>query len=313
MGRRIVYESWLSTTYKGQDGYDIPLCNDKTIQKFNRINDFNFKCYSDYQSFYLEDHDASSIPSIRAKIIQFLLSDGVINIRLNSVTIDVLDEYFEKRKQNAARPTYESMVSYLGGFFEFLRNEGIVPDIYDAEKYRAWAADCPDRENSAAQALTAEQVSEFRNHLVAGSTEHQVFRELLYVFDMRYYTNFENHQIKTLSLTENVDIQTHTIRFEDEISQVPPEVIENIIALDKAERFGNLLTVNQYIKNMRPILEEYDFENIRPKDIKETRKKCFFECPQCGRSFEATVDNWCGRQYNEDGKIWIVCKECGNG
>lgn len=313
MDRSLIYDNWLSTVYKGQDGYDAPLCNEKTIDKFNNVNDFNFKCYADYQDFYLETHDTASIPSIRAKIIQFLLSDSVIRIPLSSVTKEILDDFFETRKQTVARQTFESIVSYLSGFFEFLRNEGIVPNIFDAEKYRVWASECPDRENTAAQALTAEQVSEIRSHLTNGSAEHPVYREFLYVFDMRYYTNFENHQIKTLSLLENVDIQEHAIIFEGESSRVPSEVIDNIIALNNANRLGNLLTVNQYIKNMRPIFEEFDFENIRPKDIKETRKNCFLKCPQCGRKFEAVIDNWCGRQYSEDGKIWIVCRECGNG
>jgi len=313
MDRSTIYGKWLSTTYKSQDGYDTPLCNERTIQKFNSVNDFNLKCYADYQDFYLETRDAASIPSIRAKIVQFLLSDGVKNIPLSSTTKEILDAYFETRKQNAARKTFESIVSYLGGFFDFLCIKEIIPDIFDAEKYRAWAAECPEREDSAAQALTAEQVSEFRNHLIVGSTEHPEYMEFLYVFDMRYYTAFEKHQIKTLSLAENVDIQTNTISFGDETIQVPPEVVENIIALDKAKRLGNLLNIDQYIKNMRPILEEYDFENVRLKDIKETSRKCFFECPQCGRRFEAIVDNWCGRQFNENGKIWIVCRECGNG
>ena len=54
MDRSTIYGKWLSTTYKSQDGYDTPLCNERTIQKFNSINDFNLKCYADYQDFYLE-------------------------------------------------------------------------------------------------------------------------------------------------------------------------------------------------------------------------------------------------------------------
>ena len=73
MDRSEIYDKWLTTTYRNQDGYDTPLCNRKTIQKFNEVNDFNLRCYSDYQDFYLRTHDVASIPSIRAKIIQFLL------------------------------------------------------------------------------------------------------------------------------------------------------------------------------------------------------------------------------------------------
>lgn len=141
-----------------------------------------------------------------------------------------------------------------------------------------------------------------------------MYREYLYVFDMLYYSDFENHQIKSLTVSDNVDVQSNLIRFGDSICHVPIRVIENILVLNETGRLGNLLNVRQYILNMRPLLEEeFDFENIRPKDIKETRKKCFLQCPQCGRRFEAVIENWCGMQYSETGEIWIVCKECENG
>ena len=313
MDRSEIYSIWLATTYRNQDGYDTPLCNNKTIQKFDGVNDFNLRCYADYQDFYLSTRDVASIPSIRAKILQFLLSDGAKNIPLKDITVSVLDEFFENRKQVAARQTFESIVSYLGGFFEFLQNEKIVSTIFDSEKYRAWALECPDGNGNAAQAMRAGQVSEFRNYLLAEADEHPVYREYLYVFDMLYYSDFENQQIKTLSVSDNVDAQSCLIKFSDKSCQVPPQVIENILALNEMGRLGNLLNVRQYILNMRPLLEEFDFENLRPKDIKETRKRCFFQCPQCGRSFEAVIENWCGMQYSETGEIWIVCKECGNG
>lgn len=314
MDRNKIYSTWLATTYRSQDGYDTPLCNEKTIQKFNGVNDFNLKCYADYQEFYLSTRDVASIPSIRAKILQFLLSNGVKSIPLSDVTESILDEFFENRKQTAARQTFESIVSYFSGFFEFLQSERIVSNVFASEKYRAWALECPDSNSKAAQPMRARQVSEFRNYLLAEAVEHPVYREYLYVFDMLYYSDFENHQIKSLTVSDNVDVQSNLIRFGDSICHVPIRVIENILALSDTGRLGNLLNVRQYILNMRPLLEEeFDFENIRPKDIKETRKKCFLQCPQCGRRFEAVIENWCGMQYSETGEIWIVCKECGNG
>ena len=90
MNRTDIYNRWLTTVYTGQDGCDVPLCNDITIQKFNLINDFNFQCYSDYQDYYVGEHELSSIPSIRSKIIKFLLSDTIINKTLDSVTEEEL-------------------------------------------------------------------------------------------------------------------------------------------------------------------------------------------------------------------------------
>ena len=36
-------------------------------------------------------------------------------------------------------------------------------------------------------------------------------------------------------------------------------------------------------------------------------------CPECGEKFEAVAENWCVKQYTEDGKQIIVCREnCGH-
>lgn len=313
MDRSKIYSMWLATTYRNQDGHDTPLCNNRTIQKFNDVNEFNIRCYADYQDFYLKTHDVASMPSIRAKILQFLLSDGVKCIQLKDITADIVDKFFEDRKQTTVKKTFETIVSYLSGFFEFLQNERIISNVFDSEKYRTWALECPDSNSKAAQPMRAGQVSEFRNYLLAEAVEHPVYREYLYVFDMLYYSDFENRQIKSLTVLDNVDVQSNLIRFGDSICKVPIRVIENILTLNETGRLGNLLNIRQYILNMRPLFEEeFDFENLRPKDIKETRKKSFHQCPQCGQSFEAVIENWCGMQYNETGEIWIVCKECGN-
>lgn len=33
--------------------------------------------------------------------------------------------------------------------------------------------------------------------------------------------------------------------------------------------------------------------------------------PQCSKEYEAVVDNWCAKQFRENGKFWIVCRRCG--
>lgn len=39
----------------------------------------------------------------------------------------------------------------------------------------------------------------------------------------------------------------------------------------------------------------------------------FWRCPECGEKFEAVAENWCVKQYTENSKQIIVCREnCGH-
>lgn len=311
MNRQTIYKKWLSTTYKGQDGREIPLCDESTIQSFELVNDSNFAYYAEYQDYYIENKKASSIPSIRAEIIKFLLSDPMRYTPLECITVDALDAYILSRKSSIRmRNTFINKINYLSGFFDYLKTSGKISITFDYEMYKRWADDYPETNHNKAKSLTPKQISEFRYKLVAGSVRFPEYREYLYVFDMKYYTDFEDYQIQSLSI-ENIK-DDHTIIIDNIISHVPYEVINNIIELHRTNKLGTLLTVRQYIIYMKSIFDELDFENLRPKDIKASKNNLSFKCPQCGHSYEAIVDYWCAKEFCDEGKIWIVCKRCGN-
>lgn len=314
MDRKAIYQKWLSTTYKGQDGEDTPLCEKSTLLKFDKVNDHNFGHYVEYQNDYIDVQGKSilSLTRIRSEILEFLLSEGLSNLPLKSVTADILDAHMLNRKNGATKKTFNNRINYLAGFFDFLSSKGILPNIFDSEKYRIWAESCPTPKENATKPLTPKHISEFRQKLIDDSEEHPRYREYLYVLDMLYYTEFDKNQIKNISFKNNVNCKGRTIFIDGQVVQVPQDVVDNIKYLDEAGRLGKLLRTDQYIKYMKPIFEQLDFENIRIKDIEESKKTLSFCCPQCHKPFEATIDNWCARQYSKDGKLWIVCMRCGN-
>ena len=314
MDRKIIYDAWQKTTYKGQGGENTPFCEKLTLQKFDQVSDHNFGHYVDYQNDYIDVQRKSilSFTRIRSEILEFLLSDGISNLPLEAVTSEILDTYMLKRKEGATRQTFTNRISFLAGFFEFLRSKGINTTTFDSDKYRQWAESCPAPKENALKPLTPKNISEIRQKLIDGADEYPRYREYLYVLDMLYYTDYEKSQIKNLSFSENVRCETMTIVIDGREAQVPQEVIDNIEHLHKSGVLGKLLRIDQYIKYMKPIFEQLDFDNIRIKDIEESKKTLSFCCPQCHRPFEATIENWCARQYTPNGKLWIVCRECGD-
>ena len=135
--------------------------------------------------------------------------------------------------------------------------------------------------NNHKQSLTARQISEFYN-----SYSDRI--DYLYIFANRIIT------------------------IEGYSQKVPDSIIRNILTLYTQRKLNKLPHVNQFVSNLKPFFEKIGFENFKAKDITETKKKLLLRCPQCGNEFEAIIDNWCAIQYAENGKLWIICRECGN-
>lgn len=313
MDRAPIYEKWLKTTYIGQEGKETPLCDDGTLSKFDRINDHNFGYYVDYQEYYIsQGKKVSSIPTRRSEIYEFLIFIEGSGAFLEDVTEDMLNTHMLSRKRDSTKSTFTNRISYLSGFFAYLHEKGIISFVFDSLEYKSWAKELPDPKENKEKPLNLEQVSKFRQMLIDQSYDYPKYREYLYVFDMLYYTQFNDNQIQNLSLRNNVDVSNRVIKIDEVKATVPQEVIDNIVFLDSSGKLGQLLRVLQYVKYMKPLLNEIGFENVRKTDIVVSKDNLSFRCPQCNTSFEATIDNWCARQYSKDGKLWIVCKRCGN-
>lgn len=292
-----------------QSGKKVTFCGKSVINDFNKICDQNFEFYVLYQDHYLNEEKKSllSMLGIRSKIKDFLLSDELSNKPLNIVPLETIDMYFYNvyATNNDTKKTFISRVDYINGFLKYLFEQGLIPKKFNSEKFRGLQFKEEATDKNKKKAITPKQVSEFH-------AKCKDKPEYLYVFDMKYYTDFDDEQIQSLTM-KNVDISNRTITIDEKSVVVPESVINNIIEIDRSNRLGELAGVKQYFIYLKPVFEELGFKNIKPKDITlETKKRLSFTCPQCGNEYEAIVENWCAVQYTESGAFWIVCRGCGS-
>lgn len=308
MDRENIYSEWLSKKIIGQSGNPETFCSKELRIKFDKICDENFLFYVNYQSYYLntKKDGENSIKGIRSKILDFLLSTELSNNSLAQINDDVIDDYFMNiYKSNSERQsTYISRINYISGFFGFLFSQNYISHQFNFGKYRNLQFNEERPSNNHKQSLTARQISEFYN-----SYSDRI--DYLYIFEMKYYTSFNDRQIQNISI-ENVDIANRIITIEGYSQKVPDSIIRNILTLYNQRKLNKLPHVNQFVSNLKPFFAKIGFENFKAKDITETKDKLLLRCPQCGNEFEAIIDNWCAIQYAENGKLWIICRECGN-
>jgi len=305
MDRKAIYEEWQNKKVEGQNRKLTKFCDERTIKKVEQICDRNFYYYVQYQN-YLEDGlnkkeiTYSSLKTKRSKILNFLISKELGNQPLEIMNQETLDKYFNRICDSVEEQTFVNAVNNIKSFLKYLNEKGYILNNYDFPELKNLTS---KTEKNSMKPLTAEQISKFYDR-------YKDKPEYLYIFDMEYYTDFDDNVIENLSM-DNVDIVNKTVTLGNKKITVPTVIIDHILRLEKKNKLGRLLTVISYFSKFKPIFQEMGFNNIKPKDIKETREKLSFRCPQCGKTYEAIVDNWCVVQYTENGKLWIVCRDCG--
>lgn len=227
MDREQIYAEWLNTTIIGQGGKTEPLCSKGTLKEFEKICDDNFFFYSSYQSYYIstKKDGNSSIKGIRSKLLHFLLSKEIANNSLEYLTDSTLDSYFMTiyNSNSERKRTFISRINYVSGFLKYLFSQNLIPSKFDYNKYRNLKFDEETPSDNLKRALTARQISEFYHYYSDNS-------EYLYVFEMKYYTEFNDKQIQHLSI-DNIDIPNRIITIDGKSQKVPDSIIRNILEL----------------------------------------------------------------------------------
>jgi len=295
MDRKIFYDKWNSLMFDGT-----VFCDKQSMKGFDKFTDFNFELYVKWQDDYLsqENFKISSFRNRRSKIIDFLKSAP----DLNKITSTEINDYFMRHLGKEADKTYTSRIDLIKAFFLFSKK--YIDIEYDFERLRLKSSEMETSEKNTMKALTAEQVS-----LCMQRYKNDITK--LYIFKMLYYTNFTKDDITKITYA-NYDAIDHSFRYKKKHEYISSDLA---LLVEQAKRLPILNTksdIGSIMDEMKEELREYNIDNFKPKDLTATKEKTFWKCPQCGSKYEATIENWCAKQFTDEGELWIVCKrKCG--
>ena len=277
-------------TLQGKNGK--PLFGSDTIDRLFRLPEQSLSDYLSYLDYVESNGNIYTIPTYRSKQLNFLEYVSDKGYELRTITQNVVDEYFEKYdyEENNER------VNYLKPFLAFFSLGNI-----DIEKFRRKSN---KKKVAKMKRLSAENISEARYKFRNDAKK-------LFVFEMIYYTEFSMTEIGEIQ-REHIDYSSRSISYCGKES-VLPEKLMAFIQKNESILFDESFDMTTTIEKIREDLAEYGMDNLTATDGKETRKALFWTCPQCGKQFEAVAENWCVKQYTQDGENWIVCREyCGH-
>lgn len=298
--RERLYQEWKNKRYNGQ-----ALCSQKMIEKFKKISDENFKCFVEYQNYFIDSGNMKKIgtfKTIRSKIIDFLSSDVIKDVNIIQLSQELIEDYFISFLRQESDNTYNARLSYIKRFIEFFSDR--MENELDFICLRLKKDEIVESELYVKKSLTAQQIALCRN-------EYKDDLKKLYIFEMFYYTQFNKEELKNITYSD-FDIIDSSISFQGKKAYVPKNLANIIEQLKDDPILSRSYDFDYLIEQMKEELKKYEIMNFKPKDLTETRNAVYWRCPQCGSEYEAVVGNWCAKQYTEDGDLWIVCREkCG--
>lgn len=294
MDREQVYKRWMSQKMSNGEA----VAGKGTINSCRKLSNENFDIFYNYVESIIGDKAFKNRRSVILKFLVYLNDEGV---DLKNVSQKNIDRYFEycKAEKNEKDTNINKRVSFLKSFLSYCGN--IIPEKLDVGKFRINKAKM--KVKNPMKALTIKQLEQCR----------ELYRdnlEKLYIIEMLYETECTDDDLVELTYT-SFDVIEQCFRHNGKKISVSHTLTNIIEKIKYSKVFSNKYHVMTLIEHMKEELQEIGIENIKPQDLKKTRKMMMYKCPECNKEYEAIVENWCAKQYRYDGKFWIVCRRCG--
>ncbi len=275
--------------------------NESTINTIQKLNEWHREMFINYFYSFLEKGNLKSFKSHRYAIL-FFLSKPSINgkpfsmitqIDLDDLLTELMSDIGSKfqNNQNAIKnyfTFYKAQLSFAPKFITISKNEKtlINPVI----------------------PITCKELEEIRK-IIKEEPYLQFIFELAYENHIRFEDS-KKYSEKAYDRT-NFRFKTNNNKY----ITLSDKLINLVKQIENTDEFKNTRYKHGFSKEVLfAKLDENGFKRaLKSSDVNEALEKSnSFRCPECGHIFEAIADNWIVKRYNEDGNLWIVCKEyCG--
>ncbi|MFD2370614.1 hypothetical protein ACFSO0_11800 [Brevibacillus sp. GCM10020057] len=297
------YSRLLTETYNGKVVTGKP-----TITKIKSLNIHNRKVFIEFHNYFYSkiiegEEDFVSYKGYRSKILDFLLDDEINSKSLTEISQADVESYFRRKYEVEKPQTYNSRISYVQKLFDFIKLPNPIAFYLIPRKEEI------DKTNPAV-ALTITEIESIRKLF-----KNQYIK--LFCFEMLYQTDIILEELKECNYSNfnnsSLEFVLKNRRISVPSSLLP--IIENIKG--DTEYFNVSRDYNELIKSMRQDIIGSGIRkaSFKPSDIwKTVEEVTHYKCVGCGNTYEAIADNWCLKQFEPEGSLWLVCRfECGEG
>ena len=302
--REKIYSKWKNT--RRTDGK--LAFGEETLERVKNLSDQALLCFDEYFDSIVASGAVDSMQTYRSKILSFLEYISARNIELSEVTQEVIDAHFFENREKGL----EERGFYLKKLFAYFNVEGIDVDKHKNPKNRSAAEKMPWI-NAETFSRAQDIYKSVRKSNAAGENEDSIKKyklatKKLFVLKMFFYTPLRIEYIGDYWKI-GLPVEDNAIIFNGKMYNVPLSLIELITEIRESGLIDDPMDMKTILDNLRNELAEFNMGKLDSTGAKKTRDTIFWTCPQCGNIFEAIAENWCVKQYTEDGENWVVCRE----
>lgn len=274
-----------------------------TIKKIKNLNEWHRVLFMEYfDSTYKGIITMGTFKTFRAGILVFLLQDKINTKQFSDITQIDIDDYISSKldtmKENGVKHTINSLKSYFAFHQKYLT---FTPVYIELDR-------TPSDIDNAILPLSCKEIELIRE-VIRNKPMLEFIFELAYESGIRFEDSKKfcksryNEENGTFNISKNEKIEVS-----DKIKKIIDKIKDREEFVDPRYKQGFTLD------KLKELLDNKGFNRtIKSSDVnKAFEKKTSFECPECGKRYEATAENWVIKQYYENGDMWIVCKKrCG--
>lgn len=290
-----------------------PVFSKITLPRLKKLPTQSFWPFIEYyEKFFVSENRIDSFNTYMSQILPLLEYLATINCDLESITQEIMDEYLGKFKGQ------KGLTHKIDGIKDFLEKLNLSNGISITHHYPILSVN--DEEKEDMPIITAEKLSGAKEVYLKvikscesnGTTDNEEYLNAvkrLFILEMFFNTPLRKEYVKAFQKGDGEFID-NTIYFKDKEYYISNEQLTDLIL--KARNMDTFdIEVN--VDHMEKELADFDMGILHPRGAKKTRDAIFWTCPQCGKKYLAIAENWCVKQYTDNGDNWIVCREiCGH-
>lgn len=293
---------------------DKPVFSKKTLPRLKKLPTQSFWSFIEYyEKVFVSENRIDSFNTYMSQILPFLEYLMSIDCSLENVTQETMDEYLTKFKGQ------KGITHKIDDIKDFLEKINLLDGI-DISHHYPTISSATDEEKDDMPIITAEKLScakevylkVIKSHESDGTTDNEEYLNAvkrLFILEMFFNTPLRKEYVKAFQKGDG-EFTNNTIHFKDKEYYISNEQLSNLIL---KVRNMDTFDIEVNVDHMEKELADYDMGILHPRGAKKTRDAIFWTCPQCGKKYLAIAENWCVKQYTENGENWIVCREiCGH-
>ncbi|MBE7033318.1 MAG: hypothetical protein E7406_03730 [Ruminococcaceae bacterium] len=285
------------------------LLSGRALNDLTTLSDDNFKYFFEFAKKDLTTRNKKSADQYISTTKRYLQLISNIPCSMENSTSQIIETFLSEHGNSAK--DIQNKVSHLKALFDSAGFDYTI-DFKDFKPKSAAPIKNISRIEAEKISKAIEEYKTLRKASTLTDGEKDKYTKKQFILEMFFFTPLTIAEIQNYQ-KEQCLFDNNSIYFKGEKYPVPNTLINLMREMEERNILHGTHYTRGTTEEIQKDLAKFGMEDISSQGAKNTRDAIFWTCPQCGKKYLAIAENWCVKQYTENGENWIVCREiCGH-